>query len=234
MEPQQAFSEADLLSAGAQLCYIYTLHASNDPEKRPRYVGFSTRPKRRLIQHNGGWELGRKGDWTRALLKIGEKALLTVVHTFRSDDLAERAIIEASWIELYRSRFSDLLNDAGGGSGVAKTSEWARRRNSESKKKNYRDNPEKARRHSEKMKAHYSNPETRRKSGEAGKRSWTEERRKKFSERSREYWANPENRKRKSAEVANRYKDAESRAKHGQMLKACFAKIRLEKQLNEF
>lgn len=236
MQPQHAksFSEADLLSAGAPLCYIYTLHASNDPECRPRYVGFTCNPKKREKEHNGGWELGRKGDWTRALLKLGHKAVLVAVFTFRSDDIAERAAIEATWIESYRLKFSDLLNDAGGGSGIAKTSDWARRRNSESKKKNYRDNPDKAKRHSEKMKAHYRSPEARKKSGEASKRSWTEERRKKFSERSRKYWSNPENRKRKSKEVAERYKEPEARKKHSQMLKARFAEIRLEKLLNEF
>lgn len=233
-EPQQQFTEADLLSAGAQLCYIYTLHASNDPECKPRYVGFTCKPKKREKEHNGGWELGRKGDWSRALLEAGQCVVLTVVFSFRSDDLAERAAIEATWIESYRIKFPDLLNDAGGGSGIAKTSDWARQRNSESKKKNYRDNPNKAKQHSEKMKARYRDPEVRKKTGEASKRGWTEERRKKFSERSKKYWENPENRKRKSQEVANRYRDAESRKKHGQMLKARFAEIRLEKQLNEF
>lgn len=101
------------------MCYIYTLHASNDPECRPRYVGFTTRLKRREIEHNTGREQGRKGVWAQRVLASGGHLVLKVVHAFVCDDAIGRSIIEADWIEKYRDEFPDLLNDSGGGDGVA-------------------------------------------------------------------------------------------------------------------
>jgi hypothetical protein len=125
-EPQQSYSEADLLSAGAQLCYIYTLHASNDPQCRPRYVGFTINPKSRENSHNRIEKNGRKARWVEELKKVKAKAVLSIIYTFRSDDISERGIMEATWIELYREKFSDLLNDHGGGHGLSRCSESAR------------------------------------------------------------------------------------------------------------
>lgn len=127
-KPQQVpFSEADLLSAGATLCYIYTLHASNDPECRPRYVGFTIVPRERECQHNGFQQYGRKGDWAKEVLSSGGKIVLTPVFRFRSDNLEERALVEAGFIESYRKKYPDLLNDSGGGGGVAVCSERLRK-----------------------------------------------------------------------------------------------------------
>jgi hypothetical protein len=111
-------------------CYIYTLHASNDPTCKPRYVGFTVRLIRRRIEHNTGrlCSEGRKGKWVRGLLALGEKVVMTVVHTFESDDTSERGIIEADWIEKYRDEFPDLLNDAPGGFGLAPCSPELRAR----------------------------------------------------------------------------------------------------------
>lgn len=100
-------------------CYIYTLHASNDPECRPRYVGFTRRLQRREIEHNTGREQGRKGIWVREVLAAGEHVILTPVHQFNSDNATERAMVEAEWIMYFRSKYCDLLNDLGGGEGVA-------------------------------------------------------------------------------------------------------------------
>lgn len=113
------FHVANLLAG--TWCYIYTLHASNDPECRPRYVGFTTRLKRREIEHNTGRKSreGRKGEWVRALLSIGEHAILKAVYSFRSNDVTERGIIEGGWVKLHQEKYPDLLNDADGGYGLA-------------------------------------------------------------------------------------------------------------------
>lgn len=103
-------------------CYIYTLHSSLDPECRPRYVGFTTRLKKREQQHASGNERARKGEWARGVICSGGKVTLTVVHTFFSDDPCERGMIEAQWINYYREKFPDLLNDKGGGGGLANCS----------------------------------------------------------------------------------------------------------------
>lgn len=119
----------DLKGVGAT-CYIYTLHASNDPELRPRYVGFTRRLKRREIEHNTGGEQGRKGDWVRGLLAVGSRAVLTAIYTFQSDNARERAVVEAHWIAKYQSEYADILNDFGGGDGVAPCSNELRAKRS--------------------------------------------------------------------------------------------------------
>jgi hypothetical protein len=93
-------------------------------------VGFTVRLVRRRIEHNTGRlsREGRKGKWVRALLALGEKAVLRVVHTFESDDTLERGLVEADWIEKFRDEFPDLLNDAPGGDGVAPCSPELRAR----------------------------------------------------------------------------------------------------------
>ncbi len=48
---------------------------------------------------------------------------MTVIFQFRSDNLAERGIVEGSFIDLYRRKFPDLLNDGGAGNGIAPCSE---------------------------------------------------------------------------------------------------------------
>lgn len=125
-EPRQSFRESDLLSAGATLRYIYTLHASNDPTCRPRYVGITNNPKKRLGNHTCKNTNGRKASWVRAVRRAGGKILMTVVFTFRSEDLKECSIQEALFIEKYRRLYPDLLNDGAAGVGIAKMSNWHR------------------------------------------------------------------------------------------------------------
>lgn len=105
------------------MCYIYTLHASNDPECRPRYVGFTRDPKRRASQHNGAQNNGRKKAWAKGVLSSGGKVVLRIIFSFRSDNLSEQGIIEAGFIEKYRFLYPDLLNDMGAGNGIARCSE---------------------------------------------------------------------------------------------------------------
>ena len=119
-KPRQTFSEADLLSAGATVCYIYILHASNDPECRPRYVGFTVNPKRRQYQHSSNQTSGSKKAWAKSVRASGGRVILTIVFHFRSDDTSERGTVEATFIEKYRSLYPDLLNDGGAGNGVAR------------------------------------------------------------------------------------------------------------------
>lgn len=51
---------------------------------------------------------------------------MRVVFTFRSDDLKECSIVEASFMEKYRLEFPDLLNDGGAGVGICPCSPWLR------------------------------------------------------------------------------------------------------------
>lgn len=194
-EPRQTFSDADLLSAGAQLCYIYTLHASNDPERRPRYVGFTCRPNNRESEHHRAQKNGRKGEWVAQLLSLGQRAILTVVHSFRSDDFLERGVVEASWIEAYRSKFPDLLNDHGAGNGLAKTTEKLRKKRSEVMKKRCAD-PNFRKQKSEQMKRRYADPIERERLNAINKQRVTDPAyRQKRREFQKELWANPDSRK---------------------------------------
>lgn len=119
------FAPSDLLSTGAT-CYIYTLHASNDPECRPRYVGFTINPKRRNYQHNSTQNSGGKKDWAQQVRASGGRVIIKVVFQFRSDCQTERGVIEATYIERYRALFPDLLNEGGAGNGVAKMTQQHR------------------------------------------------------------------------------------------------------------
>lgn len=189
-EPRQTFKSADLLSAGAQLCYIYTLHASNDPEKKPRYVGFTCRPNNRESEHHRAQRNGRKGEWVEHLISIGERAILTVVHTFRSDDFVERGVVEASWIESYRSKFPDLLNDHGAGNGLAKATEKLRKKRSEAMKRRCAD-PLVRKKMSEDLKRRYADPVQREKLNTINRRQHSsEEAREKRRQKQKLRWAN--------------------------------------------
>ncbi len=85
-------------------------------------MGFTRFLKKRKGQHAGGKELARKGAWAREVIKSGGTVVLNVVHVFFSDDVLERGIVEAQWINHFRELFSDLVNDKGGGGGLANCS----------------------------------------------------------------------------------------------------------------
>lgn len=180
-----------------QTCYIYTLHASNDPECRPRYVGFTVRLKRREAEHHFQ-KKGRKGEWIYSLREVGARAVLTVIHTFISDDSSEKAIIEAEWIEKYRASYPDLLNDMGGGEGVAKCSPWTLLKLSKAVKKVW-ENPEYR---NKRDKSHYSDPDYRKKLSISKKKA-----------------VDPEFREKMSAEMKQRFNDPELRAKYKEVRK---------------
>lgn len=221
------FSEADLLYADATCCYIYTLHASNDPECRPRYVGFTINPKSRLNSHNGSKEHGRKAEWIRRLRCENARAVLTVIHIFRSDDLSERGIVEATWIEAYRGKFPDLLNDMGGGHGLAKCSESVRANMSASAKRRCAD-PEYRAKVSAKTKQVWENPKARATMTEANKKIWENQAvRAKHRASCTKRWSDPEARARKSAEAKAYSNRPEVRAKMSDS-----AKRRCEKRKN--
>lgn len=213
-EPQQTFSEADLLSAGAQLCYIYTLHASNDPTCRPRYVGFTINPKGREKQHYRKDSSGRKKKWICRLRENGHRAILTIVHCFRSDDLAERAIVEASWIESLRKRFPDLLNDCGGGRGIAVPSASHCKRKSEGQKRRFLDQAER-KKISEQFRRYWSNPEARKKQSESqARRNANPADRDKRRVSQKQRWASDDEREKHREKLKQSYADPTVRKKH--------------------
>lgn len=230
MQPRQAFSNADLLSVGASRCYIYTLHASDDPTCRPRYVGFTCFPKRREKEHHRIHKNGRKGEWISELLSRNQRAVLTIVHTFRSDDFVERGVVEATWIESYRINFPDLLNDLGGGNGTAKPTDESRKKKSEAMKRHCA-NPVVKKQRSELLKRRYADPIERAKLNEINKRRTSSAKeRKKRSDSQKRRWTNPGEKER-----------------HRETMKRCFenpivrknylnamAKRKMEKLLNEF
>lgn len=210
------------------LCYIYALHASNDPTCRPRYVGFTIRLKQRREAHNSGREKGRKGVWVRQLLAVGAHVVMTVLHEFHSDDALDRAIVEANWIEDYRDEYSDLLNDSGGGDGVAPHSKEMRAKIGAALR-GKKHTPESIAKMKESGKQRYSDPSARLKVSETRKRhcaipevrakmtarirllSSTPEFREKSRANMKKLWADPEYRKK----VKNKkyYSDPQYRAK---------------------
>lgn len=191
-EPQQMFSRADLLSAGAQLCYIYTLHASNDSERRPRYVGFTIDPKRRQYQHSSTQTSGSKKAWTRAVRASGARVILTIVFQFRSDDTSERSTIEATFIEKYRALYPDLLNDGGAGNGVAKMSDRHRQAISKGNKGKKKSPEHAAKARIARLGIPHS-PEIRKKISERGRgKKRTPEQLQRYRQAAAKRWADPE------------------------------------------
>lgn len=197
-----------------QTCYIYTLHASNDPECRPRYVGFTINPKNREKQSNGRRETGRKRNWIQNLRLQKCKVVLAVIYTFRSDDVVERGIIEDSWIELYQKKFPDLLNDLGGGQGVRKWPDGLRKKQSEAMKRRYTDESEREKAGNI-FRKYWANPEAREKQKEAQKRRNADpaEREKRRVGQIRRF-TNPEERKKNSENVKRAYANPFIRKKH--------------------
>lgn len=153
-------------------CYIYTLHASNDPECRPRYVGFTTRLKARRKRHARGYEPARKGDWSREVIRSGGTVVLKVVHTFFSDDVRDRGKVEANWINHFRQQFPDLLNDKGGGGGLANCSP-ERRRNLSVAQLLYYCDPAAIEKNRQSILRYYSTPGAKEKSRQAALRRFS-------------------------------------------------------------
>lgn len=154
------------------MCYIYTLHASNDPECRPRYVGFTRFVPKRKKAHLSGKEPARKGDWAREVIRSGGKIVFKVVHVFFSDDTHERGVIEAEWISRYREEFPDLLNDKGGGGGIANCSPERSRNISQAQKRRYQ-NPEAIEKNRQAILKYFEAPEAREKSRQAAFRRYS-------------------------------------------------------------
>lgn len=249
MEPRQAFSEADLLSAGAPLCFVYTLHASNDPKCRPRYVGFTRDPKERERRHNQRRKNGgRRALWIQEIRKQDARVVLTVIHSFRSDDLTECSIVEATWIEAYRQKFEDLLNDAGGGEGIARPSEVlkkkisaivkhhfsdpAKREKMSQKLKQFFSDPAQRERLSKAQKLRLSNPETRAKMRVIQKSIWEKpEVRAKQSVSRKRVWENPEHRAKRSADTKTLWNDPEYRAKRNASAEKAYSKPEVREKM---
>lgn len=223
MKPRQTFSEADLLSAGASFCYIYTLHASNDPERRPRYVGFTIDPKRRQYQHSSTQTSGSKKAWAKAVRASGGRVILSVVFQFRSDDAGERGVIEATFIEKYRSLYPDLLNDGGAGNGVAKMT--ARHRAAISKgNKGKRKSPEHAAKARVARLGIPHSPEIRKKISEGGRgKKRTPEQLERYRQAAAKRWADPDVKKahfdKLQAKRAEALSDPEYRKRHSENLR---------------
>lgn len=251
MEPRQTFLAADLLSVGASFCYIYTLHASNDPECRPRYVGFTCDPKEREKRHNQRRKNGgRRALWIQELKTQEARVVLSVVHTFRSKDLGEWAVVEATWIEAYRKKFPDLLNDAGGGEGIARPSEALKKKFSAIVKKHFADpakreemsqklkeffsDPKERERLSRTQKLRFQDPEVRRKMSISRKQIWENPEHKAKQTMSRKrVWANAEHRAKRSAETKQLWSDPEYRAKRKASADKAYAKPEVREKLKE-
>jgi len=198
-----------------QTCYIYTLHASNDLTCRPRYVGFTVNPKNREKQSNGKRESGRKRQWVKSLHLQKCKVVLTVICTFRSDNVVERGVIEDSWIELYRKKFPDLLNDLGGGQGVRKWSEGLRKRQSEAMKRRFADEKERDK-VGETFRRYWSNPEAREKQKKAQRRRN----------------ADPADREKRKIGQKRRWANPVERQKHSEVLKCSYANPSVRQKFN--
>lgn len=176
-------------------CYIYTLHASNDRERRPRYVGFTINPKDRERKHNTGLETGRKKEWILGLRSIGEKVVLKIVHVFQADSIVDRKNVEMAWIESYQRNFPNLLNDLSGGQGLGKWSEGLRKKHSVIMKRRFSVKLERDK-IGERSRRHWAQPEAREKQSIAQKQRWSDlEVRKKQGEAQKRRWANPKARK---------------------------------------
>lgn len=216
-----------------QTCYIYTLHASNDPECRPRYVGFTINPKSRQISHNRLEERGRKAEWVRSLRKSELRAVLTVIYRFRSDDLCERGIIEATWIDFYRRKFSDLLNDMGGGHGLIVCSESVRKNMSRAAKLRCAD-PAYREKVSATTKQVWKNPEMRARMSAANKQIWDrEEVREKQRNSCKRRWADPAERAKKSESLKRFCASPEVRAKMSERFKKAWENPELRAKARE-
>lgn len=188
-------------------CYIYTLHASNDPTCRPRYVGFTCNPRLRELDHNCKKGKGRKYQWVKSVRAAGARVVLKIVFTFSSDDLTERKFVEASWISRHKRQFPDILNDGGVGQGILKTSSWLQgklqaryadpsyRAKLSAAKKIACKSPEFRAKMKEVVKARFADPEHRAKHQAALKHANnTPEMRAKRKELAKKQWERPEHR----------------------------------------
>ena len=95
--------------------YIYTL--SHPITNEIRYVGKSTRIKRRQTQHQSKWicekRPNHKNNWCLKLIKEGLKPILTIIDE-TEDNWQE---LEKYWIKYYKDKGFNLLNHTEGGEG---------------------------------------------------------------------------------------------------------------------
>jgi hypothetical protein len=95
--------------------YIYTL--SHPITNEIRYVGKSTRIKRRQTEHQSKWfcekRPNHKNNWCLKLIKEGLKPILTIIDE-TEDNWQE---LEKYWIKYYKDKGFNLLNHTEGGEG---------------------------------------------------------------------------------------------------------------------
>ena len=95
--------------------YIYTL--SHPITSEIRYVGKSTRTKRRQTEHQSKWfcekRPNHKNNWCLKLIKEGLKPILTIIDE-TEDNWQE---LEKYWIKYYKDKGFNLLNHTEGGEG---------------------------------------------------------------------------------------------------------------------
>jgi hypothetical protein len=105
--------------------YIYAL---SDPETNDvKYIGATVNPLKRAGEHRaeGGRRGSRLSTWLEALRLHGVHPLLTIIEKADGAIWPDR---EAYWIQVYRARGYDLLNQSDGGDGPSglDTDRWAR------------------------------------------------------------------------------------------------------------
>ena len=97
------------------ITYIYTL--SHPITNEIRYIGKSTRIKRRQIEHQSKWfcvkRPNHKNNWCLKLIKQGLKPILNIIDQTENDWQE----LEKYWIKYYRDNGYRLLNHTVGGEG---------------------------------------------------------------------------------------------------------------------
>lgn len=100
--------------------FVYTLH---DPElpQEVRYVGWTTRPKRRLWAHLQDAKTGKDrtycGNWKRTVLARGLEPAMQVIEQGVGDGWKP---VEVHWIKHYRDLGHPITNLTNGGDGSGK------------------------------------------------------------------------------------------------------------------
>ena len=98
---------------------VYTL--SDPRDNHIKYVGITSRPKRRLYEHLNDDENNKKSAWVKKLKSLELEPIYEVIE---KTDLLNYSLIEQYWISQFKSWGFELLNMTDGGEGTYGLVPW--------------------------------------------------------------------------------------------------------------
>ena len=193
--------------------YIYKIEFPNGKH----YIGLTiTSLKQRQTQHKSRAKKGSTKYLYNAIRKYEMEDTFELIEIDTADTYYELCELEISYIQMYNSYYKDdcgynMTFGGEGPNGYFHTEE-NKKKQGETMKKHYKDNPEAGKEHGEKLKKYYKEPGARKKHSEKLKKYHKDNPNasKKISETTKKQFENPEARKKHSQSIKKHFESPDA------------------------